>query len=103
MQNYKDMPEVLLFFITVLVLLPILLSIWLWYFHDRHIARLREELLDIPKKINKNNHGRGITINTQEMQIKAAQKPIEAELKRMGSRRQLFLERAYLISLFKIK
>lgn len=84
-------------------ILPILLAIWLWYFHDRHIEYLREELLDIPQRINENNRGRGIVISIQELQIKVAQKPIETELKRKESKRQLFLDRAHLISLFKLK
>jgi len=84
-------------------LLPVSLTVWLWYFHDRHIKPLREELLNIPAKINENNRGRGVTTDTQEMQIRAAQRPLEVELRMRESRRQLFLDRAHLLSLFRLK
>ena|SRR3989338_3671138 len=84
-------------------LLPVSLAVWLWYFHDRHIKPLREEILNIPAKINEGNGGRGVTTSTQEMQIRAAQRPIEVELRMRESRRQLFLDRAHLLSLFRLK
>ncbi|MDO8591247.1 MAG: hypothetical protein Q7R65_04730 [bacterium] len=99
-----DTIEILLILIIAAVfLLPLLLASWLWYFHDRYIKKLREELLDIPEKINENNRARGVTTEIQERQIKAAQRPLETELRRRESSRQLFLDRAHFLSLFKLK
>ncbi|HWB34129.1 MAG TPA: hypothetical protein VG753_02330 [Candidatus Paceibacterota bacterium] len=89
--------------ISFVVLTPIILAFWLWFFHDRHINRLNEELHAIPDRINVGNFGRGVTTSVQELQIKSAQKPVEAELQKRESKRRLFLDRAHLISIFKLK
>ena len=85
----------------IVIFLPFLLAFWLWYFHDRHITRLRNELLSIPERINEEFRGCGATRAGIEPHINAATRPIEVELSRRESRRQLFLERAKLISIFK--
>ena len=94
-----------LIIITVILIfiLPILLTLWLWYFHDRHIKKIHEEILDIPGIINEQSRGRGITTAIADLQIKSAQKPLETKLKRREYKRQLFIDRAHFLSLFKIK
>lgn len=83
--------------------LPILLAIWLWYFHDQHIKRLQDEITDIPSKIRKQFEGRGVTEAGISPHIKGALRPLELELEKRKNARQLFLDRAHLISLFKIR
>ena len=87
----------------IVIFLPFLLAFWLWYFHDRHISRLREELLSIPERINKEFEGRGVTPAGVEPHLNAAKRPIEVELNRREGRRQLFLGRAKFISFFKFQ
>lgn len=89
--------------IFVVFLLPLLLALWLWYFHDRHISQLCEELLSIPERINKEFEGRGATRAGVEPHLNAAKRSIEVELNRREGRRQLFLDRAKFISLFKFQ
>ena len=89
--------------ILIVIFLPFLLAFWLWYFHDRHITRLRNELLSIPERINEESRGRGATRAGIEPHINAARRPIGVELNRRESRRRLFLDRAKFIPLFKFQ
>ena len=82
-------------------LLKVILFFLLWFKHDRPIKSIHNELLDIPSKINESNRGRGVVTSSQEMQIKAAQGPLEIELKKRQLNRQLFLDRIHLISFLK--
>ena len=101
--SYNWIYFLLLATVSTLIFLPILLTLWLWFFHDRHIKRLREDLIDMPNRIQESFRGRGATLNGIEPHIRAAKRPIETELKKRESARELFLERARFISLFKIK
>lgn len=83
--------------------IPIILAIWLWYFHDRHLKILRDEIFDTPSKINEHFRGRGATAARIQPHLNAALRPLEVELKKRESARQLFLDRAHFISLFKIR
>lgn len=76
---------------------------WLWFFHDRPIKHIHEELLNVPRKINETYKGRGATRDGIEPFIRAEEKRFEIKLKKRELGRKLFLDRAHLISLFKIK
>ena len=112
MTFYKNLFELLimsnfLYFVTSVFgfyfLLQLAMFIWLWCKHDLPIKRIHEQLLDIPTEINESNRGRGVTTSVQEKQIEIKERPLKIELKRREFRRQLFLDRAHLISLLKIK
>lgn len=89
--------------LAALIAIPLVLAGWLWFFHDRHIKRLEIELIDLPEKINKQFEGRGATVRGIEPHLNAAKKLIESEIGKRKLARQLFLDRANLISLFRLK
>jgi len=82
-------------------MIKLLLVVWLWFVHDRPIRAIHEELLNVPKKVNEDSRGRGITRSVAELQIKSLEKPLEIELKRKELKRKQFLDRTHLI--FKVK
>ena len=75
----------------------------LWLIHDRPLIATRSRIHDIPGEINESNRGRGILHAEQERQINIAQRPLKAELELREYKRQIFLERARLISLIRLK
>lgn len=101
-----DIKIILIGVISVLgiyFIIQFLVVVWLWFFHDRHIKRINEELLNVPSKINEAYKGRGATRDGIKPFIKAEERRLEVELQKRELRRSLFLDRAHLISLFKIK
>ncbi len=84
-------------------LIQAFLVLWLWYFHDRHIKRIHNELLDIPQKIDNECKGRGVTRAGIEPLIKSQERPLRVELEKREFNRKIFLERVHLIFVFKLK
>ena len=101
-----DIKTILIGIISVLwiyFMIQVSIVFWLWFFHDRHIRCIHEELLDVPAKITEDCRGRGVTRGGIEPLIRAEERPLGIDLKKRELRRKIFLDCAHLISLFKIK
>jgi|GEM_PF-6678207 len=70
---------------------------WLWYFYDRRIKNINGKLIDIPKEINEEFQGRGVTTAGIAPHIASRKRPLEAELEKLECNRRLFLDRIRLI------